>query len=114
LRWILYWQAREKLEHDLSIAIQLRDATGQVRLTHDQAPSTPYLETDQFPVGVTLRGLTQVTLPRDLEPGVYDIHVLVWDKTAQRNLDLLNAEGRPLGIAVPLGRVDVTPAMQAK
>ena len=111
LRWILYWQAAQTLDRDYIVALQLRDSQGQVRLTHTQSPSTPYLATAGFPVGVTLRGLTRVNLPPTLAPGTYEAQVLVWDLREQTNLPAVGADGRPLGIAVPLGRVELTPDM---
>jgi hypothetical protein len=111
LRWIMYWQARQPLDHDYSMALQLRDASGEVKLTHNQPPSTPYLSTAGFPPGLTLRGLTQVKLPTDLKPQIYDASVLVWDIKAQRNLDVLDGAGYPMGITVTLGKIDLTKAL---
>ena len=111
LRLILYWQALQNLDRDYTVALQLRDAQGEVRVSHDQSPSTPYLATAAFPVGVALRGLTQVQLPPDLAPGTYDAQVLVWDRREQTNLGAVGADGRSLGIAVPLGRVELTADM---
>ncbi|MCW5851844.1 MAG: glycosyltransferase family 39 protein [Anaerolineae bacterium] len=112
LRWILYWRAEQPIQHDLAVAVQLKDAGGEVKLTHNQSPSTPYLATAGFPPGVTLRGLTQVSLPADLKPQRYEITALVWDITAQRNLEAVGADGHPLGIAVSLGHVDIGPTRE--
>ncbi len=114
LSWILYWQARERLDRDYSVAVQLRDASGAVRLTHNQSPSTPWLATAGMPSGLTVRGLTEVDLPPDLTPGRYTVDVLVWDRRDQRNLDYLDGNGAPQGISLPLGVVDITSRMLAK
>ena len=111
LRWILYWRAEQAIPHDLAVAVQVRDAADQVRLTHTQSPSTPYLATAGFPPDLTLRGLTQVNLPADLPPGRYALTALVWDSTAQRNLAAVGPDGQPLGIAVSLGHVDLSPGL---
>ena len=112
LRSVLYWRAEQHIQHDLAVAVQLKDTAGEVKFTHNQSPSTPYLATAGFPPGVTLRGLTQVSLPTDLKPGRYAVTALVWDITAQRNLDAVRADGHPLGIAVSLGHVDVGPTRE--
>lgn len=114
LRWILYWRADRELDRDYSIALQLRGSDGQVRLTHNQSPSTPYLLTRNFPVGKTLRGLTEVEAPKDLPPDVYDVDVVVWDPRDQRNLSVVDEQGQARGIRAPLGRIEVTPAMLAR
>jgi len=87
-----------------------KDANGQVVLTHNQSPSTPYLRTQHFPPGETVRGLTEVELPADLAPGRYDVDVLVWDTAAQRNLSVVDSGGQPMGIAARLGQVEVAAA----
>lgn len=106
-RWILYWQAARQLDRQYSIALQFRGPDGQVRLTHDQSPSMPYLQAQNFPPGQTIRGLTEVELPQDLAPGRYDVDVLVWDTGDQRNLSVVDATGQPTGIAARLGQVEV-------
>jgi len=110
VRWILYWQAPRQLDRQYSIALQFRAPDGQIRLTHDQSPSTPYLRTQHFPPGETVRGLTEVELPADLAPGRYDVDVLVWDTAAQRNLSVVDSGGQPMGIAARLGQVEVAAA----
>ena len=111
LRYILYWQARQRLGHDYSVAFQLVDGQGQVRFTHNQPPSAPWFATASFPPGVTLRGLTNVRLPVDLAPGVYTAQVLVWDPVAQRNLTRLAPDGAEQGAAALLGTVEITPSL---
>ncbi|MFN8484826.1 MAG: glycosyltransferase family 39 protein [Anaerolineae bacterium] len=113
LRWILYWEALRPLEGDLGVAVQLVNADGRVALTHNQAPSAPWLAAAAFPVGVPLRGLTQVDFPKDFAPGEYEVVVRVWDPAAQQNLTAAGPSGTALGDAVSLGRVQVTPAMLA-
>ena len=106
LRWILYWQTREPLTNDYSVALRLRNAAGQAVLTHNQPPVTPYLASAAMPVGETLRGYTEVKLPASLPPGTYDVDILVWDIQEQRNLDVIGPNG-PAGIVVPLAPIDV-------
>ncbi|MFN8497272.1 MAG: glycosyltransferase family 39 protein [Anaerolineae bacterium] len=109
LRWILYWQAREPLQGDLAVTLQLKDADGKVRVSHNGGPSAPWLAAAGLPPDVTVRGLTEVALPKDLPPGRYEASVLVWDPAAERNLAAAAAaDGAPLGVSVPLGTVEVT------
>lgn len=112
--WTLTWTADRPLDRDFSVTVQLVDADGQVRLAHDQAVVTPYLSATGFPVGLPLRGLTQLSLPADLAPGAYDARLLVWDAREQRNLGATDATGRHLGASVSLGQVDVPPLVKAK
>lgn len=111
--WTLTWTADRPLDRDYSVTVQLIDADGQTRLTHNQAIVTPYLSATGFPAGLPLRGLTQLSLPADLAPGAYDARLLVWDTREQRNLGATNAAGRHLGASVSLGRVDVPPSAKA-
>ncbi len=106
LRWILYWQALQPLTSDYSVALRLRDADGKVVLTHNQAPSTPYLASGAMPVGETVRGYTEVRLPSSVPPGKYDVEILVWDIQEQRNLDTVG-QGGSAGIVVPLAPIEV-------
>ncbi|MFN8475019.1 MAG: glycosyltransferase family 39 protein [Anaerolineae bacterium] len=114
LRWILYWQAREPLAGDIAVTLQLKDAEGKVRVSHNQGPSAPWLAAAGLPTDVTVRGLTEVTLPKDLAPGTYEASVLVWDPSVERNLAAAAADGTPRGTSISLGTVEVTPAMLAK
>ena len=113
LHWIFYWQALQPLGADLSVAVQLVDAEGKVRLTRNQPPSAPWLATAAFPVGVPLRGLTQLDFPKDFAAGDYDVQVRVWDPGAQRNLAVTLADGTATDDHVSLGRVRITPEMLA-
>ncbi len=114
LRWLLYWQAQEPLQGDMAVTVQLKDSEGKVRVSRNQGPSAPWLAAAGLPVGVTVRGLTEVTLPKDLAPGAYEASVLVWDPAAERNLDAMAANATPLGTSVSLGEVEITPAMLPK
>ncbi len=114
LRWIFYWRAEQQLDRDYTVTINLVDTSGRVVATHNQAPSTPWLATAGFPVGVPLRGVTVLDLPKDLAPGEYEVQVRVWDTREQANLAASAADGKPLGESVSLGRVTVTPEMLPK
>ena len=114
LRWILYWQAQQPLAGDLAVTLQLTDAAGAVRVSRSQGPSAPWLAAAGLPVGVTVRSLTEVGLPKDLPPGTYTASVLVWDPAAGRNLDAVGSDGAALGTRVALGTVDITPALLPK
>lgn len=114
LGWTLTWTADRQLDRDYSITMQLVDTDGQVRLTRNQAVITPYLSASGFPVGLPLRGLTQLSLPADLAPGAYEARLLLWDAREQRNLGATDGAGRHLGATVSLGRVDVPTAAKAK
>ncbi len=106
-RWVLYWAAQQPLDHDYAVTVQLVDAQGAVRVSHNQGLSTPYFATAAFPVGLAVRGLTQVALPADLPAGVYEARALVWDTRDQRNLPVVGPAGVADGVSVPLGSVVV-------
>ncbi|MFN8484827.1 MAG: glycosyltransferase family 39 protein [Anaerolineae bacterium] len=114
LRWIFYWQARQPLDRDYTVTVELVDGAGKVVATHNQAPSTPWLATAAFPVGVPVRGVTVLDLPKGLMPGEYDVQVRVWDTREQRNLPAAGPDGQALGESVSLGKVTVTPGMLPK
>ncbi|MFN8474259.1 MAG: glycosyltransferase family 39 protein [Anaerolineae bacterium] len=114
LRWIFYWQAQQQLDRDYTVTVDLVDAAGKVVATHNQAPSTPWLATAGFPVGVPVRGVTVLDLPKGLTLGEYDVRVRVWDAREQHNLAAAGADGQALGESVSLGKVTVTPEMLPK
>ncbi len=114
LRWIFYWRAEQTLDRDYTVTVNLVDASGRVVATHNQAPSTAWLATAAFPVGVPVRGVTVLDLPKDLAPGGYDVQVRMWDAREQHNLAVSGPDGRPLGESVSLGKVQVTPEMLLK
>ncbi|MFN8485642.1 MAG: glycosyltransferase family 39 protein [Anaerolineae bacterium] len=108
LRWMLYWQAQQPLHGDIAVTLQLKDAEGKVRVSHNQGPSAPWMAAAGLPVGTPVRGLTEVALPKDLPAGQYAASVLVWDPAAERNLEAVAADGTPLGLSIPMGTVEVT------
>ncbi|MFQ6059228.1 MAG: glycosyltransferase family 39 protein [Anaerolineae bacterium] len=108
--YVLYWEARQRLERDYSLTLTLEDGDrlsgeGNEYLRLDQALSTPYFVPAAWPVGTPIRGRVDVELPLDLPAMEYQVRVKVYDPVSRRNLDVLDQRGAAAGKEVLLERV---------
>jgi len=102
LHYVLYWQAQQRPEHNYSLTLRFQDVDGNEYLRKDQALCTPYFLPPVWPLHTPIRGRVDVELPADLPPLVYRVYLQVLDPDSQRNLDLIDANGSPLGQALLL------------
>lgn len=102
LHYVLYWQAQQALERNYSLTLTVEDHDGNDYLHQDQALSTPYFLPPAWPVQTPIQGRVDVGLPADLPAITYRVYLRVLDPQTQRNLDMVDAQGNPLGQALLL------------
>ena len=102
LHYVLYWQVEQPLVRNYSLTLNLEDRDGNEYLRQDQALSTPYFLPPAWPVQTPIRGRVDVFLPGDLPAVTYRVHLRVLDPETQRNLEVVDAQGNPLGQALLL------------
>nr|MBC7244153.1 glycosyltransferase family 39 protein [Chloroflexota bacterium] len=115
LHYVIYWQATQPLERNYSVTLSFQDQDGTEYLRRDQALSTPYFLPPVWPLHTPIRGRIDVTLLNDLPPLTYRVYLKVLDPESKRNLDLVDANGTPLGQSLfleefALSKADVTPS----
>lgn len=91
----LYWRARDKPRGDYTVAVQLRDASGRVVFEQASRPANDTYPTTQWDKGEVLLDWHDLTIPKDLAPGEYQIVALLRDQA-----------GNPLGEA-PVSQVSI-------
>ena len=102
LHYVLYWQAEQALARNYSLTLNVEDGDGNEYLRQDQALSTPYFLPPAWPLQTPVQGRADVLLPADLPEVTYRVRLRVLDPEAQRNLDVVDAQGNPLGQALLL------------
>lgn len=102
LHYVLFWQAQQPLERNYSLTLNLEDRDGNEYLRQDQALSTPYFLPPAWPLQTPVQGRVDVLLPADLPAITYRVYLRVFDPQTQRNLDMVDAQGNPLGQALLL------------
>jgi uncharacterized membrane protein len=113
LHYVLYWEAQQPLERNYSLTLNLEDGDGNEYLRQDQALSTPYFLPPAWPLQKPVEGRVDVLLPADLPAITYRVHLRVFDPQTQRNLDILDGDGNPLGQALLLEEVPLSKAVLA-
>lgn len=102
LHYVLYWQAQQPLERNYSLTLNLEDREGNEYLRQDQALSTPYFLPPAWPLQTPIQGRVDLLLAADLPPVTYRVRLRVLDPETQRNVDMVDAHGNPLGQALLL------------
>lgn len=75
----IYWRARGKPQGDYMVAVQLRDALGNIALEHAARPANNAYPTTEWHVGEVLLDWHDLALPASLAPGAYTVVVLLRD-----------------------------------
>ena len=75
----LYWRARGKPRGDYGVAVQLRDASGDVVFENVSRPANGAYPTTQWDTGEVLLDWHDFILPKDLRAGEYTIYVVLRD-----------------------------------
>jgi mannosyltransferase len=80
----LIWRALRPTRSDLQMVVNLRDAQGGIRpLSTTPLVGLPYAR-QNWARGELVRGLVLFSLPEDLAPGKYTVHLLVREETRGR------------------------------
>ncbi len=114
LHYALYWEAQKALQRNYSLALSWQDQEGNEYLHQDQALSTHYFLPPVWPLNTPIRGRVDVVLPADLPPLTYRVYLRVLDPESQRDVDLVDASGIPLGQALLLEELFLPKSMVEK
>jgi len=93
LDYIFYWQAHEPLPGDLVLAIYLTDGQGRILENRTQTLVSPFALPDTWPMGKTIRGRVQLTLPPEIEPWDYAIGIRVYRPSTDQILRIERTNG---------------------
>ena len=102
----LYWQARKPLSQDYVASLRLSD--GSYRwVRQDQRPAAYTYPTTSWRVGRTVRGRIALPVPLGTPPGDYDLELVVYPQETHKDLNVLDASGRPVAPRATIGRLTV-------
>lgn len=107
LSYVLYWQADQTPDSNLSCTLSLESQDGAEYLRLDQALSTPYFLPPAWPLKVPIRGRVDVPLRSDLPVQRYRVLLRVFDPRSNGNLNWTDSLGRPVGEALLLEELDL-------
>jgi hypothetical protein len=104
---ILYWELADgEIEGDYSSEVVVRDAANNI--IHQQIAFYPGGE----PVNTWFPGLyvpepLEIALPAGTPPGTYTVQAGIYSHETERNLDVADAAGQPVGVLIDLLQVEV-------
>jgi len=91
LQLTLYWQALAKISHDYTVFVHLRPHNGQGNLAQaDHRPLERIYPTHMWPIGETIRERSDLPLPAELSPGLYDLWVGLYQLETGERLPIIN------------------------
>ena len=106
LEMSLYWRVLAPLDREYSIAVHLVDDRNWRYGQHDSQHPASY-PTSRWQANEYARDVHRLAVWPGTPPGVYTILVSVYDRRSDRRLDLLDANGTPVGTTYPLTQVQV-------
>jgi hypothetical protein len=106
----LYWLALQEMDEDYKVFVHLTDA-GETRLIaqSDRWPVYNFSPTTRWQLGEIVWDRHEIQMPLDELPGTYRLATGMYLLETMQNLDLLDENGNPQGIRIPLGNVEVRP-----
>jgi hypothetical protein len=104
----LYWQALQDLAEDYKVSLRLRDDAGHEWGGYDDRPTSPLYPTFRWSAGEKLFGTVGITPTVGTPPGRYELQASVYSDVDLVGLDVLDAEGTPLGTTATLGPVELS------
>ncbi|MEW5718574.1 MAG: glycosyltransferase family 39 protein, partial [Chloroflexota bacterium] len=106
----LYWQSVTKMDNDFTMFVHLNDGSGNVRAQIDAPPRRGAYPTSIWDAGEIVRDDYDLSLPRDLAPGAYEIEIGMYEYPALTRLMVQDASGTTLGDRLILSEtIKVTP-----
>lgn len=109
----LYWEALQDLAEDYKVSVRLRDDAGHEWGGYDGRPTGVMYPTFRWQAGQKLFGGVAITPTLGTPPGVYKLHAGVYSDVDLVGLDVLDANGTPMGTTAILGSVELAPALPA-
>ncbi|MGB8647057.1 MAG: glycosyltransferase family 39 protein [Anaerolineae bacterium] len=108
----LYWQALDTFADDYQVALRIVDAQGNIWGRQDRRPAGYTYPTTRWNKGENLFGAYTVPLLPGAPAGDYFVTVTFFTAADQTGLDVLAANGAPVGKSFKLGPVKVLPAQK--
>ena len=90
---VLYWQADQPLGASYTVFTQLLDASGRVVAQQDNLPVTGLAPTDTWQPGAIVRDPYQLAIPADAPPGLYELHIGLYDAAGRLPVTLPGGTG---------------------
>lgn len=105
---VLYWAALREMDANYTVFAHLVDADGQLAAQLDGLPGDALHRTYDWWPGYFDWDEWPISIPTDVAPGVYTLHVGMYDADTVVRLPARDADGTPLGDSILLGEVVVT------
>jgi len=105
---LLYWHASGKIDRNYTVFVHLEDARGNLLAGHDTQPRNGNLPTSHWTPYVPLVDAIVMPIPADVPPGTdYCLRIGVYYLPTMQRLDIVDAQGRPLGDSLTLQPLSV-------
>jgi 4-amino-4-deoxy-L-arabinose transferase-like glycosyltransferase len=108
LEVILYWEALQVLEDDYKVSVRLRDEAGHEWGGLDGRPVGELYPSFRWLPGEKLFGQLVVVPDVATPPGEYQLMVSLYSDVNLVGLDVLDADGTPMGTTASLGSVELS------
>jgi hypothetical protein len=106
----LYWLALSDMDQDYKVFVHLTDeAETRLIAQSDRWPVYNFSPTTRWEPGEIVWDRHEIQIPLDEAPGTYRLAAGAYLLETMRNLDVLDQNGNPLGVRVPLGTVEIEP-----
>jgi 4-amino-4-deoxy-L-arabinose transferase-like glycosyltransferase len=103
----LNWYKQGSLGREHRISLRLADAAGRTWATRDSYPRAGQRFFTDMAIGDTLLDRHGLLIPAGTPPGSYRLLLSVRNVDDARPLDLVDAQGQPLGAELLLGQIEV-------
>ncbi len=106
----LYWLALQEMDQNYKVFVHLTDQ-GETRLIaqSDRWPVYNFSPTTRWQPGEIVWDRHEIQIPFDELPGTYRLATGMYLLETMQNLNVLDENGNPQGIRIPLGNVEVRP-----
>lgn len=106
----LYWLALQKMDENYKVFVHLTDE-GETRLISqsDRWPVYNFSPTTRWERGEIVWDRHEIQIPPDVAPGTYRLATGAYLLETMRNLEVLDDNGNPQGVRIPLTAVDILP-----
>ena len=104
----LYWPALQEMDKDYKVFVHVTDDTeSRLIAQSDRWPVYNFSPTTRWEPGEIVWDRHEIQIPLDEEPGIYRLAAGAYLLDTMRNLDVLDENGDPQGVLVPLGTTEI-------
>ncbi len=97
----LYWRTLQPFPERYKIFVQLRNHEGQTVASADHEVYDGLIPTQLWPVNAILKDTNHLSLPPDLEPGVYALYLGLYDPDTLERLPIINDTSGENAVVIP-------------